>query len=157
MHTGSIEIVARPCKPNVLELSIRFEGVCPLHLSHQRTFERACFDSKRSGMPKATSEGRYWRSSPQSGHLTAMDLKGNSSTPAGTLLQHRLQPTTNCLRPRSGSRKAMRCNIAKKRTKCRGAFLQSSRIPIPRARKKMSKSVTRCSNALSSLCLFIAV
>jgi hypothetical protein len=36
--------------------------------------------------------------SPQRGQVTAIDRKGNSSTPGGTLRRHRLHVTTNCFR-----------------------------------------------------------
>jgi hypothetical protein len=63
--------------------------------------------TKRSGMPRATSEGKYWRNSPHNGHVTTIDLNGNSGTPAGTLRRQRLQSTTNRFRPRSGSKNPM--------------------------------------------------
>jgi hypothetical protein len=52
-----------------------------------------------SGRPRKTSEGRYRRNSPQRGHSTVMDWKGNSLTPVGTSRRHFLHVTTNALRP----------------------------------------------------------
>jgi len=69
---------------------------------------RACLNTRLFGWPRKTSEGKYLRSSPQSGQGTTMGWKGNSLTPAGISRLHRLQVTTNCFRSRIGNPKLIR-------------------------------------------------
>ena len=62
-----------------------------VRVEHHRPPVRCWWVTSWSGRPRNTSEGRYRRNSPQRGHSTATDWKGNSSRPEGTSRRHRLQ------------------------------------------------------------------
>jgi hypothetical protein len=64
---------------------------------------RACLDTRLFGWPRNTSEGKYLRSSLQSGQATTIGWNGNSLTLAVTSRRHRLQVTRTASVPGLGT------------------------------------------------------
>jgi hypothetical protein len=82
--------------PDDADLSIHFHGILGVQsrIEHQCIPFRTCRVTRRFGLRRKTSEGRYRCCLPHRPHSTASDLKGNSFSPVGTSRLHRLHVTT---------------------------------------------------------------
>src|ERR1039457_6952266 len=91
----------QPCNnasPEINEGAVQPRHSC-VGVEHHFLTVRCWRLTSASGRPRKTSDGRYRRSSPQSGHSTVMDWNGNSLTPDGMSRRQRLHVTTKVLRP----------------------------------------------------------